>query len=83
MYHKGGIIDGASFVPNPVAMSTAQAEYNALAHTMQAVINSKQTIQKLHGNHSDTPLIVPLLCDSKSSIIMGSNQKDTQRARRI
>ena len=83
LYHQGGIIDGASFTPNPVAMSTAEAKYNALAYAMQAVINSKQSIQELHGNHPDTPLSVPLLCDSESAIIMGSNQKDTKRTRHI
>ena len=83
LYHQGGIIDGGSFVPIPVAMSTAEAEYNALAHAMQATVSNRQTIHELYGNHPDTPLSIPFYCDSESALAMGENLKDTKRTRHI
>ena len=83
LYHQGGIIDCGSFVPTPVAMSSAEAEYNAIAHSMQDITNSKQVIHELYGNKADKPLSVPLLCDSESAIAIGKNQKDTKRTRHI
>ena len=83
LYHQGGIIDCGSFVPTPVAMSSAEAEYNALAHAMQAIINSRQIVHELYGNRADTPLSIPFFCDSESAIIMGKNSKDTKRTRHI
>ena len=83
LYHQGGLVDGGSFVPNPVALSSAEAEYNALAHAMQATTGTRQLIQELYGNHPDTPLSIPCLCDSESALIIGSNLKDTKRTRHI
>ena len=83
LFHQGGIIDAGSFVPNPIAMSTAEAEYNALSQAMQHVINSRQIIQELYGNRPDQPLSIPFFCDSESAITMGNNQKDTKRTRHI
>ena len=71
IYQQGGIVDAASFVPNPVAMSSAEAEYNAVAHAMQRCANVRQVLQELHGNAPDAPLNVPILCDSESTLIIG------------
>ena len=83
LYHQGGLVDGGSFVPNPVALASTEPEYNALAHAMQDTIGTRQLIQELYGNHPDTPLTIPCLCDSESAIIIGSNLKDTKRTRHI
>ena len=83
LYQQGGIIDGGSFVPTPVAMSSAEAEYNALAYAMQRTVNSRQVIHEMNGNHPDTPLSIPFLCDSESALIIGKNNKDTKRTRHI
>ena len=83
LYFKGGIVNAASFVPTPVALSSAEAEYNALAHSFQAVANSRQLVHELYGNHADTPLSIPVFCDSESAIAIGSSLKDTKRTRHI
>ena len=64
-------------------MSSAEAEYNALAFTMQCTVNCRQVIRKMNGNHLDTPLSIPFLCDSESALIIGKNNKDTKRTRHI
>ena len=61
LYHQCGIIDAGSFVPTPVAMSIAKAEYNSLAQSMQHVINSRQIVQELYGNDADAPNNYPIL----------------------
>lgn len=70
-------------MPTPVALSSAEAEYNALAHSFQAVASSRQIIHELYGNMADTPLSIPFFCDSESAIAMGSSLKDTKRTRHI
>ena len=42
LYTKGGIVNSASFLLTPVALSSVEAKYNAAAHTMQAVANQRQ-----------------------------------------
>ena len=64
-------------------MSTAEAEYNALAQAMQHVINSRQIIQELYGNNAETPLSIPFFFDSESAIIMRNNKKCAKRTRHI
>ena len=83
IFHQGGLIDGGSFVPQPVALSTAESEYNSIAQGMQAVANNRQVIHELHGNHPDTPLSVPFFTDSESALAMGNSIKDTKRTRHI
>ena len=70
-------------MPTPVALSSAEAEYNAAAYAMQAVANQRQTLLELNGYHPDTPLTIPFFCDSESALIMGENIKDTKRTRHI
>ena len=83
IYQQGGIVEAACFVPNPVAMSSAEAEYNAVAHAMQRCANVRQVLQELSGNAPDAPLNIPVLCDSESALIIGQNNKDTKRTRHI
>ena len=83
LYQQGGIVDGGSFVPNPIALSSAEAEYNALAYAMQKTVNTRQILHEMHGNHPDTPLNIPFLCDSESALIIADNNRDTKRTRHI
>ena len=83
LYQQGGIVDGGSFVPNPIALSSAEAEYNALAYAMQKTVNTRQVLHEMHGNHPDTTLNIPFLCDSESALIIADNNKDTKRTRHI
>ena len=78
IYQQGGIVEAASFVPNPVAMSSAEAEYNAVAHAMQRCANVCQVLMELSGQDPDTPLNIPILCDSESALIIGQNNRDTK-----
>ena len=64
-------------------MSSAEAEYNSLAFGMQSIAHIRQLTLEINGLPADTPITVPVYCDSESAIAMGSSLKDTKRTRHI
>jgi hypothetical protein len=68
---QGGLVEAASFVPDPVAMSSAESEYNAACTACIGIAHLRMLVQELPGNPPDSPLLVPLLIDSKSAMAMG------------
>ena len=82
-YIQGCYVRVGSFVPTPVAMSSDEAEYNALAYGMQQVVNIRQLILELNGLDFDVTLSILVYCDSASAIVIGSSFKDTKITRHI
>ena len=70
-------------MPKPVAMSSGEAEYNALAYGMQKVFNIHQLILELNSLDCDKPLSILVYCDSTSAIAIGNSLKDTKKTRHI
>ena len=83
LFAQGGIVDAASFVPNPIALSSAESEYNAGAFGVTAAQHVRQLFQELHGLEPDTPLSIPLVMDSSSAIAIASKSRDTRHTRHI
>ena len=83
LYLFGSLIDGASFVPTPIAMSSAESEYNAHAHALTAAIHSKQIYNNLMGYHPDTLLTLHTFIDSSSALAMMNSDQVTRKARHI
>ena len=83
LYIYGSLADGASFVPNPVAMSSAQAEYNACAFATIMGLHVVQVFNKFHNTHADSPVTMALFVDSSSAIAMMKNEKDSKQTRHI
>ena len=83
IYLFGSLVDAASFVPNPIALSSAEAEYNACAFALTAALHVKQVYNKMNKLHPDAPLTIPMFVDSSSAIAMMNNDKDTKRTRHI
>ena len=83
IYMFGSLVGGASFVPNPVALSSAESEYNASAFAITAAIHVKQVYNALMGYHPDTPLTFHVFVDSSSAIAMMNSDKVTRKARHI
>ena len=81
VYCHGGVIDGASFVlPDPIALSSAEAEYQIAAFGVSGCKHTRQLFQELHGLDPDTPLTsIPILTDSQSTMAMASSDRDTHR----
>jgi hypothetical protein len=80
--NQGGI-DAASFVPDPIALSSAESECNAGAFGVTAAQRVRQLFQELHGLDPDTPLSVPLVMASSSAIAIASKSRDTPHTRHI
>ena len=58
-----------TFVPVPVAQSSAEAEYNACAFALTESIYVKHVWNFLHGKHLDMPITFAVFSDSKSAIL--------------
>jgi hypothetical protein len=83
LFAQGGIVDAASFVPNPIALSSAESECNAAAFGVTAAQHIRQLFQELRGLLPDTQLSIPLVMDSSSAIAIASKSRDTRHTRHI
>jgi hypothetical protein len=80
---QGGIIDHSTFVPNPIALSSAEAEIYAMTVAAMATNHIRQVFCEAIFGDPDRPYSVPLLTDSKSGIFITQNNRDTKRTRHI
>ena len=83
VYYRGGVIDCASVVPEPVAMSSAKAEYNTAAIGTMATTPCRQMVLEMRNQDPDLPFTTPVFCDSTSAMAMGVSYRDTRRTRHI
>ncbi len=83
IFCQGGIVDSASFVPDPIALSSAEAEYQIAAFGISGCEHTRQVFQEMHGLDADTALTIPILTDSQSAMAMASSDRDTRRTRHI
>jgi len=75
-YHnfmQGGIVDSAMTFPTPVALSSAEAEYNNASVAAAAVASVSMITQDMKRLDPDIPLKIPILLDNKACIAMGEN----------
>jgi transposase InsO family protein len=80
--YMGGIVDHSSNLPDPVALSSAEAEYNEACLACMATTHMRMLLDELEGNKKPF-WKVPLILDSKSAIAMGSSFRDTKHTRHI
>ena len=83
IYINGSLVTSTTFVPTPIAHSSAEAEYNACAYAITDAIHVKQVWNFLHGRHLDTPLTFALFTDSSSAIAMIECEHVTKYSRHI
>ena len=80
---QGGIVDMNSFVPDPIAMSTCEAESNAQCIAIMASRHINKMVMEILTGHPDTPFTLPLFTDNKSSINLAESDKRTKASRHI
>ena len=70
LFYQGGPVDFSSMVPVQVAISSAEAEYNAGATTGMSISHLRMLINELNGHDVDNIWKPPimLLSDSQSAI---------------
>ena len=80
----GGIIDHTAYMPSIVAMSSAEAEYNAACTACMATDHHRMMLNELESLDPDTNSSpIPLLLDSASAIAISKSVKDTKRTSHI
>ena len=83
LFAQGGVIDFSSFVPAPVAMSSAEAENNTAATAGMGMSHIRMLWNELEYTDPDDlwdPAIL-MLCDNNSAVIMINTEKDTKSQR--
>ena len=81
--YMGGIVDHSSNMPDSVALSSAEAEYNKGCVAFMAASHLRMLLYELEG--IDESSIVPTIMyfDSRSAMAMGSSYRDTKHTRHI
>jgi hypothetical protein len=81
--YMGGVIDHSSNLPNPVALSSAEAEYNEGCLAMMATSHLRMPLAEFERTTDESMEPTNIYFDSKSAIAMGSNFRDTKHTRHI
>jgi hypothetical protein len=81
--YMGGVVDHSSNMPDPVALSSAEAEYNEGCVAFMAASHLRMLLCELEGVDESTLSPTTIFFDSKSAIVMGSSYKDTKHTRYI
>ena len=85
IFYQGGTFDHGKNVPGPVDQSSAESEYNAACTAGMALENFRMLIHELLNKD---PYIIPkesplIVLDSKYTMCMAKNGKDTKHNRHI
>jgi hypothetical protein len=81
--YMGGIVDHSSNLPDPVALSSAEAEYNEGCIAMMAASHLRMLLCEMEGIEENNKPATPIYFDSKSAMAMGNSYKDTKHTRHI
>ena len=85
-YHiflQGNIVDSAMTFPIPVALSSAEAEYNNACCACVAANALAMLYNDINNRDPDTPLNIPILLDNRAAISMGESFRDSKHTRHI
>jgi len=81
--YMGGIVDHGSNIPDPVALFSAEAEYNEGFITFMAASHLWMLLCEFNGTQDECTPPTSIYFDSKSAIAMGANYRDTKHTRHI
>ena len=84
IFYMGGLVDHSSNMPEPIALCSAEAEYNQACMAKMALMHISMAMNNLELVDEDTQRYrVPLILDSSSTNAIGSSFKDTKHTRHI
>ena len=85
IFYQDGPIDHGTHVPGPVAQASAEIDYNAACTAGMALAHFRMLIHEFLNEDPDMfPKEAPLIfLDSKSSMCMANNGKDTKHTRHV
>jgi hypothetical protein len=79
----GGVVDHSSNLPDPVALSSAEVEYNEGCLSMMATSHLQMLLAELENIPEISLAPINIYFDSKSAITMGNSFKETKHTRHI
>jgi hypothetical protein len=77
------VVDHSSNMPNPVALSSAEVEYNEGCTAFMAASHLRMLLCELEGIHDEDMEPTSIYFDSKSAIAMEIKYKDTKHTQHI
>lgn len=81
--YMGGIINHSSNLPNPVALSSAEAKYNEGCLAMMATSHLCMLLAEFEGTAEENLGPTNIYFNSRSAIAMGNSFRDTKHTRHI
>lgn len=82
--YMGGVVDHSSNLPDPVALSSAEAEYNQACLACMASSHLRMFLDEMELLAVDTVSpSISIFLDSSSAIAMGNSFRDTKHTRHI
>jgi hypothetical protein len=83
IFVQGGLVSMGSFVPDIVAMSSAEAESNAQTIASMKIAFVKRILMEILFGNAHQHYTVPLLTDNQAAIAMSKNDRQTKKTRHI
>ncbi len=83
IWYMGGMVDHSSNLPDPVALSLAEAEYNEACLGFMATNHLRMILSDLENLPEKNMKATIVYLDSKSAIALGASYKDTKHTRHI
>lgn len=74
----GGVVDHRSILPDPVALSSAEAEYNEGCIAFMAGSHLRMLLCELENVEEASIPATTIYFDSRSAMAMGNSYKDTK-----
>ena len=81
IFFSGGLVRFSSNVPSPVAMSSAESEYNQGCLASMEVSYVKMLVEDITMEKIEEP--IPILLDNKSAVDMSKTFKHSKHTRHI
>ncbi len=84
--YMGGLVEHSSNMPDPAALSSAEAEYNEACLACMPTAHLKQFLADLELPFTDdkkSKKPIQIFIDNRSAVDMGARFKDTQRTRHM
>jgi hypothetical protein len=86
IFYMGGVVEHSSNMPDSVALSSAEAEYNEVCLACMATAHLKKFLEDLELPFADdkkSKKPIQIFIDNMSAVDMGASFKDTQRTQHM
>ncbi len=86
IFYMGGVVEHSSNMPDPVALSSPEAEYNEACLACMATAHLKQFLKDMELPFADddkSKKPIQIFIDNRCAVDMGASCKDTQRTRHM